>query len=167
MLDLSTVKSGDLLACSGNDLFGRGVRIFTGSKWSHVATFVTLTDLSNQLFVIESREPNGVRLVPAHFYDSYDGEVWAATVKGYDDAVSRVALLQVYFPQLGAPYDTTEIEELIRHCTGVPISRTKFICSVLVDWAWTQIGYPLVPDALVAPSTVMASTQLTNIRQLK
>lgn len=55
------ISSGDLLAWSGNSLFSKAIKWFTGSPYSHVGIAWKAND---RLFVIESMDFIGVRIFP-------------------------------------------------------------------------------------------------------
>jgi hypothetical protein len=150
--------------CAGYDLFGRAIEAYTHSKWSHVGIFVKL---ENRLCVYESREPNGVRLVQADFYSTYNGEVWAASVNGYDDATMRDTLISMMFSRLGSPYDLSEINKLIWRETVNDTDKHRFICSVLAYESFKDLSLPLADHDLVSPEQVAESPLLYDWRQLK
>jgi len=163
-MNYSLIKPGDIMLCSGNGVISDVIRAYTHSKYSHVGIFV---NLENRWCVYESREPNGVRLVQADFYSTYDGEVWAARVKGYDDVAMRNTLLSMMFGRLGAAYDLREIHKLIwRHVVN-DTDKNKFICSVLVYEAFRDLGIPLADHDLVSPDDIAKSPLLVDFRQLK
>ena len=59
----NTLKTGDLVFCSGNYLFSRLIQRFTKSLWSHVGMVYYDTALDRML-ILESEKLYGVRFAP-------------------------------------------------------------------------------------------------------
>ena len=62
-----SLRSGDLVFCSGSYLFSGLIQRFTRSVWSHVG-IVYRDDNLGRVFVLESETGVGVRLVPVSKY---------------------------------------------------------------------------------------------------
>ena len=56
------IKTGDVFFTAGKSLFSRCIRVFTQSQVSHTGLFLRL---GNRLFIVESLEGSGCRMLPA------------------------------------------------------------------------------------------------------
>lgn len=168
MMQTGTLQNGDLLFCSGLDLFGRLIEAVSKSKWSHVGILWKPLDA---WMVLEAREGHGVRLVPLSWYGAYHGEVWAASVNNLAPE-QETAVLTYGLSKLGDPYDWAEIGELAFHfLSHIQVTKaapdSSFVCSVFAQACFHQAGLPLTAVPVVSPSEVAASKLLVNWRCLK
>jgi hypothetical protein len=62
-----TLKTGDLVFCSGNYLFSNLIQRFTKSMWSHVG-MVYYDEALGRMLILESEKLYGVRLAPLSKY---------------------------------------------------------------------------------------------------
>ena len=70
----ATLRSGDLVFCSGSYFFSGLIQRFTRSVWSHVG-IVYRDEALKRVFILESETGVGVRIVPISKYlrDYHDG----------------------------------------------------------------------------------------------
>jgi Permuted papain-like amidase enzyme, YaeF/YiiX, C92 family len=62
-----TLRTGDIVFCSGSYVFSGLIQKFTGSVWSHVG-IIYRDDTLGRVFILESETGIGVRLVPLSKY---------------------------------------------------------------------------------------------------
>lgn len=121
-----------LLFTKKKTLASKLIRLFTWSRWSHVAL------LCKDGTVIESAGFYGVRKVPLH--EALEGVTEFATVTCFD-YIDEAKLIECLLPQIGKPYDYIG-------ALGLGIHRNwqdddKWICSELIAWGFDKIGEPL------------------------
>ncbi len=165
-----TIKSGDILLCSGSAAFSNMIKQATQSVWSHVA-FIIRLDAIDRIMVLESVESIGVRTVPLSNYAfDYNG-----TGKGYPGRLmfarhSDVAeenipkLSRTATDLLGFPYNTQEIVRIaarismntlgISEPTQDPAPQREFICSEYAHICFQSIGVTIDynPMGFIAPA---------------
>ena len=145
------LRTGDLLGCSGNGVFGKLIKKATNSKLSHIA-FIYRLDMLGRIMVLESVESIGVRAVTLSSYlrdyngtgMGYDGELYTYRHCKFDEVrpeVLRVAS-QKAVDLLGHQYDNGEIakiaQRIIMSKLGVDYSDKRlerdneYICSEYV-----------------------------------
>ncbi len=146
----STLKTGDLVFCSGNYLFSRIIQRFTKSVWSHVG-MVYYDAALDRMLILESEKLYGVRVAPLSKYmKDYHGKN-----KPYKGLIA-IARMQPEWPQeeirkaisygmdeLTKPYDDWEILRIafrIMFNIGKRVNDRKYICSELVQVCYKQIG---------------------------
>ena len=146
----STLKTGDLVFCSGNYLFSRIIQRFTKSVWSHIG-MVYYDATLDRMLILESEKLYGVRVAPLSKYmKDYHGKN-----KPYKGLIA-VARMQPELPQeelrkaisygmdeLTKPYDDWEILRIafrIMFNIGKQVNDRKYICSELVQVCYKQIG---------------------------
>jgi uncharacterized protein YycO len=128
---------------TGTSLFSRLIRWFSRSKYSHVSVwFVDLT-VSYGGYVIESLEPKGVRVCPAHLYREArrDGRITLYAPRTPLSQAERDAMERAMREQMDKPYDWTGVFRFLtrkRHAQD-----ETWFCSELVAYAFTKAGRPL------------------------
>jgi hypothetical protein len=145
-----TLKSGDLVFCSGNYLFSRIIQRFTKSMWSHVG-IVYYDATLDRMLILESEKLYGVRIAPLSKYiKDYHGK--NRPYKG----LMAVARMETELPleeikkgirfgmdELTKPYDDGEILRIafrILFNRGRRINDRKYICSELVQVCYKRMG---------------------------
>ena len=77
-----SIRSGDILLCSGNSAISNMIKKATGSSWSHVA-FILRLDYIDRILVLECVESIGVRAIPLRNYVcDYNGSGRAFLLSG-------------------------------------------------------------------------------------
>ena len=160
-----SLRSGDLVFCSGSYLFSGLIQRFTRSVWSHVG-IVYCDDTLGRVFVLESETGVGVRLVPVSKYlrdyhgrrRPYRGQI---VVGRLQPALTTEQVRQgVCFGMdlLTKPYDNSEILRIalrIAFRIGRRTRDRKFICSELVDECFRAAGVRFVrPDNYISPQDI-------------
>jgi len=161
----ASLKTGDLLLCSGRGVFSELIQQATDSPWSHVALIVRLDDI-DRILLFESVETFGVRTVPLSRYLSdynHQGQPYPgglAVVRhrtlARDQSPSTIArMLQFAVDQFGSAYNRNEIVRIAARILGnslqpgaaVPKSLPgkAFICSEYVADCFAQAGVVLQP----------------------
>ena len=102
-----TIKTGDLFFTAWNALFSRLIRSATRSKVSHTGIFIWL---GKRLFIVESVEGVGVRIMPASQYiKSMNGKIWTGRIKNpkytEEEILDRVFSDDDTLPKIGEEYD--------------------------------------------------------------
>ncbi len=150
-----TLKSGDLLFCSGTYAVSRLIEEATQSPWSHVALVLRAEKL-NRLLLLESVEDFGVRMAPLSKYlknyqdgKPYDGPLVLARCSQVTDA-NLTAIAQFGVDQLTRPYGNEEIGELVARIAlgmGRKTATSGYICSELVEACLKAGGIVVQPGA--------------------
>jgi uncharacterized protein YycO len=146
----STLKTGDLVFCSGNYLFSRLIQRFTKSLWSHVGMVYYDTGLDRML-ILESEKLYGVRLAPLSKYMKdyhgknmpYKGLIAVARLEPELDLEQLKKGISFGMDELTKPYDDWEIIRIamrILFKRGRRVKDRKYICSELVQVCYKEIG---------------------------
>ncbi len=146
----STLKTGDLVFCSGNYLFSRLIQRFTKSLWSHVGMVYYDTALDRML-ILESEKLYGVRFAPLSKYmkdyhgknKPYKGLIAIARLEPELDLEQLKKGISFGMDELTKPYDDWEILRIamrILFKRGRRVKDRKYICSELVQVSFKQFG---------------------------
>ena len=160
-----SLRSGDLVFCSGSYLFSGLIQRFTKSVWSHVGV-VYRDEHLGRVFVLESEAGVGVRLVPVSKYlrdyhgrrRPYRGQIVVGRVQPAltDDQVRTGVSFGMDL--LTRPYDNHEILRIalrILFRVGRRARDRKFICSELVDECFRAVGVRSQrPDNYLSPQDI-------------
>lgn len=145
-----TLRTGDLIFCSGNYLFSRIIQKFTQSLWSHVG-IVYYDQALGRMLILESEKLYGVRLAPLSKYvkdyhgknKPYRGLIVVGRVEPaltFDQLKSGISF---GMDELTKPYDNWEIVRIafrILFRTGRRVNDRKYICSELVQTCFSKSG---------------------------
>ncbi len=146
----STLKTGDLVFCSGNYLFSRLIQRFTKSLWSHVG-MVYYDSAIDRMLILESEKLYGVRFAPLSKYmkdyhgknKPYKGLIAVARLEPELDLEQLKKGISFGMDELTKPYDDWEILRIamrILFKRGRRVKDRKYICSELVQVCFKQIG---------------------------
>jgi hypothetical protein len=156
---LDELQTGDLLLCSGTQIFSRLIRWATRSPWSHIAMVIRI-DRLDEVMVIEAVERIGVRLIPFHRWLTenktkarvFPGEVVVARHRDFEDraADGRIRRFGKFATtRLGTPFGPGEIVKIMmrivvgRFADNLPRmlrSDDEFICSEFIYRCYQQLG---------------------------
>jgi cell wall-associated NlpC family hydrolase len=168
----STLRSGDLVFCSGSYLFSGLIQKFTGSVWSHVGV-IYRDEALERVFVLESETGVGVRLVPVSKYlrdyhgrrRPYRGQIVVGRLQPAADAGQVRKAVSRGMDLLTKPYDNWEI---LRIAVRIAFRITrgtrdrKFICSELVEECYRSAGVRFErPDNYISPDDIWRSANVT------
>lgn len=145
-----TLKTGDLIFCSGDYLFSRIIQRFTKSVWSHVGVIYYDPTLDRML-VLESEKLYGVRLAPLSKYikdyhgknKPYKGLITVARLEPELNLDDIKKGLSFGLDELTKPYDDGEILRIalrILFSRGKRVKDRKYICSELVQVCFKVMG---------------------------
>ncbi|QIG80411.1 YiiX/YebB-like N1pC/P60 family cysteine hydrolase [Stakelama tenebrarum] len=166
---LETLRTGDIILCSGTQLYSRFIRWGAGSAWSHVAMILRI-DALDQVMVIEAREEKGVRMLPFHRFLTEDstpnrvfpGDVVFARHRDFETHAANGGLqrmMRFATDRLGAPFSPGEILKIMARIVlsrlGKRLPRMlrsddEFTCAeyvyrcleeVGIHVAWNGLGY--------------------------
>jgi hypothetical protein len=146
----NTLKTGDLVFCSGNYLFSRLIQRFTKSMWSHVG-MVYYDSALGRMLILESEKLYGVRFAPLSKYmkdyhgknKPYKGLIAVARLEPELDLEQLKKGISFGMDELTKPYDDWEILRIamrILFKRGRRVKDRKYICSELVQVCFKQIG---------------------------
>lgn len=100
------IKTGDVFFTVGNGFFSSIIQLFTGSYVSHTGLFIWI---GKRLFIVESMEGTGVRILPASNYiKKLNGEMWRGRLNHRfteQEVLDRVFGDIQSLPQIGEEYD--------------------------------------------------------------
>lgn len=164
------LASGDLVFASGEYLFSRFVRLFTGSAWSHVGIIVRVPGI-DRVMLLESVEDIGVRLVRLSKYfrdydrqNAYRGEVVVARIAGMtNDIAERV--IASGFDKLARPYDRVQMLRIgLKVMFGAGAARPDefYLCSELVQDCFAESGiiFENGADGFATPASIWADRRV-------
>jgi hypothetical protein len=158
----SQIRSGDILMCSGNSVLSTLIKSVSGSIWSHVG-FILWNREIDRVFVIESVETIGVRIVPLSFYTNnydgngkpYDGKLLIARHADFEHAHIK-DLAKNAVDLLGHQYDKREIAKITMRIALSKISQgsecrypehdNAYICSEYAYECYKSIGIYIAHD---------------------
>jgi hypothetical protein len=146
----NTLKTGDLVFCSGNYFFSRIIQRFTKSMWSHVGIVYYDTSLDRML-ILESEKLYGVRVAPLSKYIKdyhgknrpYKGIIAIARIEPELNLEEIKKGISFGMDELTKPYDDWEILRIafrILFNIGKRVKDRKYICSELVQVCFQQMG---------------------------
>jgi hypothetical protein len=146
----STLKTGDLVFCSGNYLFSRLIQRFTKSLWSHVG-MVYYDTVLDRMLILESEKLYGVRFAPLSKYmkdyhgrnKPYKGLIAVARLEPEPDLELLKKGISFGMDELTKPYDDWEILRIAMRILfkgGRRVKDRKYICSELVQVCYRQFG---------------------------
>ncbi|NBC35866.1 hypothetical protein GTZ99_04770 [Novosphingobium sp. FSY-8] len=170
----ASIKTGDVLFCSGSALFSDLIKFATKSPISHVG-FVIRFDAIDRIMVMESVESIGVRSVPLSSYvrdycgtgKPYPGKLAIGRHAAFPDGdAGKIKTLMTHSVDLlGHRYDNAQIGKIAMrimagaaglHIGDVIKPDKDFICSEYVADAYASIDIHLPRSAggFVAPADV-------------
>jgi uncharacterized protein YycO len=159
----ASLRTGDLVFCSGSYLFSRLIQRFTRSVWSHVG-IVYRDERLQRVFVLESETGIGVRLVPLSKYlrdyhgrrRPYRGQIVVARLQPTPEQQVLERAISWGMDELTKPYDNGEIVRIAARMLFRVGRRTrdrKYICSELVHECCRQVGIRFrLQDNFVSPT---------------
>ncbi|MBV9576860.1 MAG: hypothetical protein JO149_09575 [Gammaproteobacteria bacterium] len=172
-----TLRSGDILLCSGNSMFSTLIKEATNSQWSHVA-FILRLDVINRIMVLESVESIGVRTIPLSSYacdyngtgKGYPGRVLLARHQQvHESDISKLSRLAIDL--LGYPYHADEIVHIATrlglatlgfHEHPDSMKQRAFLCSEYAQVCFESIGIHINynPAGFIAPADFARDPQV-------
>ncbi len=145
-----TLKTGDLVFCSGNYFFSRIIQRFTKSMWSHVG--IVYYDVAlDRMLILESEKLYGVRIAPLSKYikdyhgknKPYKGLISIARMESELNLEEIKKGICYGMDELTKPYDDAEILKIafrILFKIGRRVNDRKYICSELVQVCYKRMG---------------------------
>lgn len=126
-----SIKSGDILMCSGSSIFSKMIQKGTNSVWSHIA-FILRLDVIDRIMVLESVESIGVRTIPLSNYvydyngkgNGYPGKLLIARHDEFNQANIRNFSKRAV-DLFGHPYDMPQVLYLAATWLGRQIINIK------------------------------------------
>jgi len=145
-----TLRTGDIVFCSGTYFFSKAIRLVTKSVWSHVG-IIYRDDFLDRIFILESETMIGVRIAPLSKYlrdyhgrrKPYRGRMFVAKLEPEVSTEAMKKAVSFGMDQLTKPYDNWEILRIgIRILFGIGRKSRdrKYICSELVYEAFHKAG---------------------------
>lgn len=146
----SSLRTGDMVFCSGTYFFSKLIRRFTRSVWSHVG-MIYRDDYLDRIFILESETMIGVRIAPLSKYlrdyhgrrKPYRGRMFVAELEPGAAPEALKKAVSFGMDQLTKPYDNWEILRIaVRIAFGIGRKSRdrKYICSELVYEAFHKAG---------------------------
>ena len=146
----SSLRTGDIVFCSGTYFFSKAIRLITKSVWSHVG-IIYRDDFLDRIFILESETLIGVRIAPLSKYlrdyhgrrKPYRGRMFIARIEPEVSLEAMKKAVSFGMDQLTKPYDNWEILRIaIRIIFGIGRKSRdrKYICSELVYEAFHKAG---------------------------
>lgn len=145
-----TLRTGDMVFCSGTYFFSNAIRWFTKSVWSHIG-IIYRDDALERIFILESETFVGVRLAPLSKYlrdyhgrnKPYRGRMFIARLEPEVSQEIHRKAVSMGMDELTKPYDNLEIFRIairILFKLGRRNRDRKYICSELVYEAFRKAG---------------------------
>lgn len=143
-----TLRTGDIVFCSGTYFFSGLIRWFTKSSWSHCG-IIYRDDNLGRVFVLESETLIGVRLAPLSKYlrdyhgrnKPYRGRILIGRLDPGPSSEDVKKAISFGMDELTKPYDNFEILRIairILFKMGRRNRDRKYICSELVYEAFRK-----------------------------
>ncbi len=160
-----SLRTGDLVFCSGSYIFSGIIQKFTGSVWSHVG-IIYRDDKLGRVFMLESETGIGVRLVPLSKYlrdyhgrrQPYRGQIVIGRIEPPLVTAQVNRAVSYGLDLLTKPYDNLEILRIalrIALRVGRRTRDRKYICSELVDECFNAAGVKFSrPDNYISPDDI-------------
>lgn len=167
----NSLKTGDIIFCSGNYTFSKIIQRFTKSVWSHVGIVYYNTGVDRML-VLESEKLYGVRLAPLSKYikdyhgrnKPYKGVIAVARLEPELDLEVIKRGIGFGMDELTKPYDDWEILRIafrILFKIGKRVRDRKYICSELVQACYHQAGIKfLYRNKIISPDDIWNDSRL-------
>jgi hypothetical protein len=153
------VRTGDVLLCSGTQIFSHLIRWATRSPWSHVAMIIRL-DVLDEVMVVEAVERKGVRLIPFHRWLTenetkarvFPGRVVVARHRRFEELAQGECMRRFgkfATGRLGTPFGAGEIVKIMArivigrrrgHLPRSLQSDDEYICSEFLSRCFEQVG---------------------------
>ena len=145
-----SLRTGDLVFCSGTYFFSNAIRWVTKSVWSHIG-IIYRDDALERIFILESETFVGVRLAPLSKYlrdyhgrnKPYRGRIFIARLDPEVTQEIHRKAVSMGMDELTKPYDNLEIFRIairILFKLGRRNRDRKYICSELVYEAFRKAG---------------------------
>ena len=145
-----TLRTGDMVFCSGTYFFSNAIRWITKSVWSHIG-IIYRDDALERIFILESETFVGVRLAPLSKYlrdyhgrnKPYRGRMFIARLEPEVSQEIHRKAVSMGMDELTKPYDNLEIFRIairILFKLGRRTRDRKYICSELVYEAFRKAG---------------------------
>jgi len=167
----NTLKTGDLVFCSGNYLFSGLIQRFTKSMWSHVG-MIYYDETLQRMLILESEKLYGVRLAPLSKYlkdyhgknKPYKGLIAIARVEP-DMPLDKIKKGICFgMDELTKPYDDWEILRIalrILFNKGRRVNDRKYICSELVQVCYKQMGITFnYNNKIISPDNIWSDQRV-------
>lgn len=143
-----SLRTGDIVFCSGTYFFSKAIQWFTKSVWSHVG-IIYRDDNLERIFILESETFIGVRLAPLSKYlrdyhgrnKPYKGRIVIGRLHPEPDVQNVKKAISFGMDELTKPYDNWEILRIavrILFKRGRRSRDKKYICSELVYEAFRK-----------------------------
>lgn len=146
------IRTGDILLFRGRGWLSRFIRWGSDSVYSHAGMAAWWGE---RLVVLQSAG-RGVEVLPvSRAVHDYDGQVdWWSLAPEHEDALDRGALVGVAITQLGKPYATVGLVELVGRMVvgrfrGTPDPKgdpESMFCSQYVSYCYRRAGLDLRED---------------------
>lgn len=165
-----SLKTGDVIAFGGTDLFARIIRASSHSAYSHVGMVVRfdqVRDAGGRVFILESVTQKGVVLLPLSAklltYDGTGADWYPLATAPQLENGAREKIFEYLMAQLGKSYDYRDIQMIvkkiifkIKNLDKFMEDSTRMICSELVANALKQAGvYEFKNSSLIAPGEIV------------
>lgn len=164
---IAALQPGDVLLIEGDTRIAVAIKYLTQSSWSHAALCVArpvgpASAASAANILLEADVNSGVRVVPLSTYASLHTRICRAVGLSAQE-IRRV--IDYATARVGNQYDMKHIWDLARYLFPTPPvpSRwrrrllalgsgdpTRAICSTLIADAFHSIGYPILPEVILA-----------------
>lgn len=167
----NTLKTGDLVFCSGNYLFSGLIQRFTKSMWSHVG-MIYYDETLQRMLILESEKLYGVRLAPLSKYikdyhgknKPYKGLIAIARIEPELPPDKIKKGISFGMDELTKPYDDWEILRIalrILFNKGRRVNDRKYICSELVQVCYRQMGITFnYNNKIISPDNIWSDQRV-------
>ena len=182
---MATIEPGDVLLIEGDTRIAVAIKYLTQSSWSHAALCLAKPDGpespgSAANILLEADVNSGVRVVPLSTYAGLHTRICRA-VGLTPDEIRRV--IEYATARVGYQYDVKHIWDLARYLVPTPPVPTRWrrrllalgsgdptraICSTLIADAFHSVGYPILPEVILAGGDASeAQHALAEIRHIQ
>jgi len=177
-----SIRTGDLLFCSGAKPVSRLIQSATRSPYSHVALVVRMLSI-DRLLLLEAEWPYGVRVVPLSSYlkdwngcgKPYSGNLLVARHAALDgnNADAMALFLSELVDVLGRPYSLRRALRIglreIAALAGLRFRELRLkkatVCSEYIYHAYSRLGIdiPWNPKGYILPMDIAAHQDISMV----
>lgn len=181
------LRTGDLLLCSGTQIFSRLIRWATHSPWSHVSMVLRIEKL-DEVMVVEAVERFGVRMIPFDRWltenktkaQVFPGDVIVGRHRRFEECASEEAMRRFgkfATGRLGTPFGAGEITKIMTRIVAGRLDRRmprllesddEFICSEFIYRCYQQLGIEVPWSGLgfIGPDAFARADEINPVARL-
>jgi len=172
-----SLKTGDLIFCSGRYWISHVIQFFSKSTFSHVGIIYRDEEL-DRVLILESEIFYGVRLAPLSKYlkdyhgrnKPYKGRMLVAQLNPNPSLDRHQEVVSFGMDELTRPYDNYEIFRILLRAlfkTGKKEKNRSYICSELVNDCFSKINIKFKPrNTYISPDEIWRDDRVEYLKRI-